>query len=114
MNEQLDILAAIDRAKARSAPDLRGLVHRNGLHTERSSAAAVLPHRGVIQQAVLECFKRRGRMTAEECEQLAEFEEYGPSTVRKRISELKQLGELVADGTAPNSRGRPMTVWRAA
>ena len=114
MTEQLDILAAIDRAKARSAPDLRGLVHRNGLQTERSSAAAVLPHRNAIQQAVLEQFRRLGPMTAEQAERLAEFVDYAPSTVRKRISELQVAGDLVADGTKTNSRGRPMTVWKAA
>lgn len=105
MTEQLDIF---------KTPDLRGLVHRGGLSTERCSAAAVLPHRNAIQQAVLERFKRLGPMTAEQCERLVYFADYAPSTVRKRISELQLGGELVADGTVKNSRGRPMTVWKAA
>lgn len=97
-----------------SQPDLRGLVHKRGLATERSSAAAVLPHRNAIQEAVLDRFKRFGPMTAEQCERLSEFASYAPSTVRKRISELQVAGDLVADGTIKNSRGRAMTVWRAA
>lgn len=103
--EQLDIF---------KAPDLCGLVHRRGLPTERQSAAAIVPHRNAIQQAVLESFQRFGPMTAEQCERLNDFASYAPSTVRKRISELQVAGDLVADGTIKNSRGRPMTVWRAA
>lgn len=103
--EQLDIF---------KTPDLRGLVHRRGLLTERQSAEAILPHRNAIQAAVLERFNRLGPMTAEQCERLGDFLDYAPSTVRKRISELQLAGALVADGTIKNSRGRPMTVWKAA
>ncbi|MES1993161.1 MAG: hypothetical protein V4457_06045 [Pseudomonadota bacterium] len=104
MSEQLDIF---------QQPDLCGMVHRRGLSTERQSAAAIVPHRNAIQAAVLERFKRFGPMTAEQCERLSDFIDYAPSTVRKRISELQIAGDLVADGTTKNSRGRPMTVWRA-
>lgn len=103
----------MNQADLFNQPDLRGLVHRRCLVTEVHSALAIVPHRNAIQQAVLERFQRIGPMTAERCERLEDFVDYAPSTIRKRISELQVAGALVADGTIKNSRGRPMTVWKA-
>ena len=50
-------------------------------------------------------------MTDEQLENLPEFHDYGPSTIRKRRSELFQQHALVAVGDTVNTRGRKMLVW---
>jgi hypothetical protein len=53
-------------------------------------------------------------MTDEDLERLHEFKYLAPSTVRKRRSELYQLGRIHQVGTRFNTRNRPMGVWGVA
>jgi hypothetical protein len=50
-------------------------------------------------------------MTAREAEQLPEFESYGFSTIRKRISELATAGLLESCGV-DNAGRAPCTIYR--
>lgn len=97
---------------ARIQPEtIAGMVHRDDLHTARDAAAAIVPKLTRLHDQVLAAFRRRGRMTDEALEGLDEFATYGPSTIRKRRSELAARGDLVAVGDQRNSRGRKMLIW---
>lgn len=99
----------------RPAPaDVRGMVHRDDPATSVDAAAVVALRRNVLHEQVLIAFKNHGPMTDAELEQLPAFYGYGPSTIRKRRSELYQAGALVAVGERLNDRGRRMLVWRLA
>jgi len=106
MIDQLDLFAA--RKKA-----LRGMVHAGGLPTEEAAAIAQLPKLKKLQKRILDQLRERGPLTDQELELLPGFSGFGPSTVRKRRSELYALGLIVADGERTNTRGRRMVVWRA-
>jgi hypothetical protein len=66
------------------------MVHRSDLPTSVGAAIRLVPRLGAL---------------------LPQFESYGPSTIRKRRSELYQAGELERSGVHRNSRGQTMTVW---
>jgi hypothetical protein len=51
-------------------------------------------------------------MTDEQLEECPGFDEYAPSTVRKRRCELAEMGLIVPAGNKQNKRGRMMIVWR--
>lgn len=91
--------------------DMSGMVHRAPLPTEVASAASLAPKRRAIQLAVLQALAEGGPQTAEQLELLPRFLDYGPSTIRKRVSELYAAREVVIVGRSQNSRGRPMMVW---
>lgn len=65
-----------------------------------------------LHKRVLAAFTEHGDLTDEELEQLPEFEGFGPSTLRKRRSELYQMGRLAEAGSRTNQRGRRMKIWR--
>jgi hypothetical protein len=67
-----------------------------------------------LHREVLSAFEAHGRLTDEELERLPQFGCYGPSTIRKRRSELYLMGQLVRVGERNNSRGRRMVVWGMA
>jgi hypothetical protein len=94
-------------------PDITGMTHRGDPSTSREAATAVARRRTELHAAVLAAFRLHGRMTDEELEKLPQFQTYGPSTIRKRRSELFQQGALVAVGDRVNSRGRKMVIWEA-
>ena len=77
--------------------------------TSIEAAKAVLPCRTVLQQQILSALVARGPMTDGELENLPQFASYGPSTVRKRRSELYQDGRVILTG---EKRDR-MNVWSA-
>lgn len=93
------------------APDLRGMVHRDDPHTSSAAAEVIARRRTELHEKVLAAFERYGAMTDEDLEQLDEFRGYGPSTIRKRRSELFHQQALVSVGERLNSRGRTMLVW---
>jgi hypothetical protein len=71
-----------------------------------------MAHRRTEQhEQVLAAFRLYGNMTDETLENLPEFADYGPSTIRKRRSELYQQQALAVAGERLNSRGRKMLVW---
>lgn len=88
---------------------------RQGDH-ETSTAAAekVVKFRNRLQESVLEAFRELGDMTDWTLENLDRFRTYGPSTIRKRRSELYQLGLLKAVGKQRRDNGIPMTIWSIA
>ena len=73
------------------------------------SSDSIRPKRNALQFAVLAAILRAGTITDGELERLPEFAKYAPSTIRKRRSELYQLGDVVKRGTD----GR-MTLWSVA
>lgn len=79
--------------------------------TSREAAARIRPQVRALHRAVWAAIDAAGAagLTDRELEILPQFGVYGPSTVRKRRSELFQLGHLVAAGT----RDR-LTVWVTA
>ena len=67
--------------------------------TSHQAAEAIAGDLSKLQALVLEAFHRYGEMTARRAERLPEFEAYGFSTIRKRVSELHRAGRLLAVGT---------------
>lgn len=87
------------------------MVRRDARDTEIAAAAAVERRLTESHALIRAAFNREGPMTDERLEQLPEFSDWGPSSARKRRSELMMAGELVAVGDARNSRGRTMVLW---
>jgi hypothetical protein len=79
--------------------------------TSQAAAASIAPVRTALHLAVLEALRAGGPMTDEQLEQLPQFSLCGPSTIRKRRSELAQQGAVRHSGDSVNSRGRTMRVW---
>lgn len=99
-----------DSVGGRERPDVpRGMSHRDGLPTEREAAAKVARKLNALHDEVLDAFRAKGPMDARQAEELAQFSHLGPSTIRKRISELFHAGRLAADGKRDG-----LTVWRIA
>ncbi len=94
--------------------DITGMVHADDPHTSIDAATVIALRRNELHEKVLAAFARYGSMTDEELENLPEFRDYGPSTIRKRRSELFQQHALVAVGDAVNTRGRKMLIWSRA
>ena len=99
MNEQLELSPTADATRI-------GMTHRHDHDTSIAAADRIQEHLSVLQEAVVTAFRVYGPMTARECERLNSFSRCGPSTVRKRISELYKAGKLVAVG-----RRDGMKVW---
>jgi hypothetical protein len=95
----------------RPMADLSGMVRAGGHHTSVDAAAAIEPKRTALHVRVLEAFEQLGPMTDEALERLPQFADYGPSTIRKRRSELYEQGALAVRGDTVNSRGRKMILW---
>lgn len=91
--------------------DLAGMIHRGDPFTSVDAAAVVARGRTELHGRIVAAFRAFGPMTDEALEQLDEFARYGPSTIRKRRSELYQQGVLQACGATTNSRGRKMLIW---
>ena len=81
--------------------------------TSRDAASVIRVDLGRIQALVLNAYLEHGPMTARTCERLAVFEEYGFSTIRKRISELASSGFLRECGV-DRSRRSPATIYEAS
>ena len=96
-----------------AAIDIAGMVHADDPYTSIDAAIVVARRRSELHEKVLAAFVRYGSMTDEQLENLPEFHEYGPSTIRKRRSELFQQHALVAVGDRTNTRGRKMLMWTA-
>lgn len=80
--------------------------------TDTSREAAERTDAAGLRAKVLQEFRRRGAMTADEC---AASLRLSILTVRPRCTELKALGKLADSGTRrPNASGRNAIVWRVA
>jgi hypothetical protein len=91
--------------------DLRGMTHHDDPYTSVEAAAKIERHRTELHARVLQAFLEHGPMTDAELEQLPEFHGYGPSTLRKRRSELYHAHDLAAIGERRNARNCKMLVW---
>jgi hypothetical protein len=112
----LEFDAAAARAPAEDddddpPPDLRGMTHHDDPYTSLDAAATIARHRTELHARVLQAFLEHGPMTDAELEQLPEFHGYGPSTLRKRRSELYHAHDLAAIGERRNARNCKMLVW---
>jgi hypothetical protein len=94
--------------------DISGMVHADDPYTSIDAATVIAHRRNELHEKVLAAFAHYGSMTDEQLETLPEFHDYGPSTIRKRRSELFQQHALVAVGDVVNTRGRRMLVWSLA
>ena len=99
MNEQLELSPTADATRI-------GMTHRHDHDTSIAAADRIHDRLSDLQVEVLAVLRDYGPMTARECERLNSFSRCGPSTVRKRISELYKAGKLVAVG-----RRDGMKVW---
>ena len=77
------------------------MVHTIEHATSREAASRVLPKVHALHRDVLAAIEAAGDdgLTDRELEQLPQFARYGPSTIRKRRSELYQLGYLTHNST---------------
>ncbi len=66
-----------------------------------------------LHQKVLDALCH-GPMTDEQLERLPQFAGLAPSTIRKRRSELHDLGKIRLVGSKINSRNREMMLWGIA
>ena len=92
----------------------RAATRRNDHHTSREAATRVRKIGTELHNRILARLSRRKALTDEQLESLAEFRSYGPSTIRKRRSELFHAGLITEAGTAINRRGCAMKLWRLA
>ena len=96
----------------RPTPTATGLTRRTDPDTSHEAADAIAPKLSSIQTAVIAAYIQRGPMSARQAERLPELSEWGFSTIRKRVSELAQLGRLVEAGTETSSGKTRATVYR--
>ena len=75
------------------APALRivGMVRGSDPIESQGAAQKAVKHQTRLQQAILHLLATEGPATAKEIESRADMRSYGPSTVRRRFSELKEL-----------------------
>ncbi len=98
---------AFDRSVlATPTRDLMGMVRGNSPIESQRAAVDVRPKLTAIQTQIVGLLTVYGPMTARELETHGAFDGLGPSTVRKRISELKQMGQVVQVG-----RKDKMALW---
>lgn len=91
---------------------IKGMVHSDDPSTSVVAANSINQCKSRLHQKVMDAFGIYGSMTDSELEGLDEFKDYGPSTIRKRRSELYQSGKLEVCGERNNNRGFKMLVWK--
>lgn len=100
-------LDAFDRETfATPTRTLRGMTRGHDAIESQRAAADVLPKLTEIQRKIMDILASAGPLNATDLERRVEFRNLAPSTCRKRISELKQLGKLVQVG-----RKDRMALW---
>lgn len=108
MTDFFEYLAAVEAGQFKNTPSMhRKVDHATSIDASERIAKSCKTE---LQSAILEKLIELGPMTDGELENLPVFSHYGPSTVRKRRSELFQDGK-VEKTDAVKAR---MTVWRAA
>lgn len=88
---------------------LRGAVRGSDPIESQSGAVKQIEGRSELQKKILWILAECGPLNAKDLERRIEFRNLSPSTVRKRISELKQAGEVVQVG-----RKDGMALWDIA
>lgn len=100
---------AVDLGPLFDAPPVPSMATHDDYATSRAAADRVAPATGALRGRVLHAIKRQPGITDPELERLPEFADCGPSTVRKRRSELLKQGWLRAAGTRDGA-----TCWEPA
>lgn len=77
-----------------------------------AEVATTQPRLSRLQAQVLDAIRAHPGITDAELEALPVFQRYGPSTVRKRRTDLLQMGMIEAIGTATRARS-VLLRWRA-
>ncbi len=77
---------------------LAGLVRGSDPIESQMGAVKQIEGRSALQRKILWILAECGPLNAADVERRVEFRNLSPSTVRKRISELKQAGEIVQRG----------------
>jgi hypothetical protein len=95
----------------RPQPDERRLSHSNDVAPAKQAGASQKATRTKLQQEVLTILNRFGPLTDDKLSEY--FTEYDKGTVRKRRSELFQMGLVQEAGVGVSDRGKPMTKWEA-
>lgn len=90
---------------------IAGMVRNPDHATSVQAAVSLGPKLRELQQKVLEAVRDHGPVNDWDLENMSSFSSYGPSTIRKRRSELYHAGLLVKVGTKANPNGRSMTLW---
>lgn len=91
---------------------IKGMVRKPSHDTSIKAAESVVDKRTTLQRLVLDAFKIRGNMTDEQLEQTPfPLKQYLPGTIRKRRTELYQMGILEIKGKSINSTGSSVKVW---
>ena len=107
---QMDTEASLfDVVAATPTREISGMVRGSDPMTSQRGAVDVLGKRAWVKRAILEAIATGGPLTDGQLENRPEFAALGPSTVRKRRSELFQAGKLKAAGTLDK-----MTLWDLA
>lgn len=92
-----------------STAALHGLTRASDPIEAQVAATKHLEGRTAIQAKILGILAECGPLNAEELERRIEFRHLAPSTVRKRVSELKQAGDIEQVG-----RKNGMAQWDVA
>jgi len=91
---------------------IKGMVHADDPETSVAAAHGINECKTKLHDQISRIL-RFSALTDEELETLGCFVNYGPSTIRKRRSELYQAGRIKTVGERRNSRGHNMKVWAA-
>lgn len=73
---------------------LRGSVRGSDPIESQGAALRALDHQSWLQKELLHIIATEGPQTAKELESRARYRALGPSTVRKRLSELRHAGHI--------------------
>lgn len=88
-----------------------GMVRGSDPDTSQTAADLVVKSLTKLQQRVYDAFDGR-QLSGRQCEQLEEFKECSPSTVRKRVCELARSGMLIECGKESVSGRVPCLVYK--
>lgn len=92
--------------------DMRGMVRIPDHSTSVDAAAHLLPKLNDLQIKVLSAIRAQPEICDTELEELPQFDGYGPSTIRKRRSELCQQERVVVVGVKRNANGRKQNTYK--
>ena len=102
---QMD-LAFVAPVLATPTSEIRGMVRAQGSIESQRAAVDALQGCEFIRWRIMQILITEGPQNARELENRNEFRHFGVCTVRKRITELKQAGQVVKVG-----RRDKMAVW---
>jgi hypothetical protein len=94
--------------------EIRGMVREEGSIESQRAAVDVSTRCAFIRWRIMQLVTTLGPQTARDLETMNEFRNDGPSTVRKRISELKQAAERGEPGLVQVGRKDKMALWDVA